>query len=196
MRRDTKEAWPSLVSHTTLFLHSLTPVHSVYCLVLFVRGYGWKRLDFDIFLEDRQSGLPLLQRFLHCSAEGSELDCFENSEVADLSPWGDEFVAASRSCSAVIAAVVSSTLRTRRERESDLSLSFCILRNDWEKSFENFDLIEEELIRQRSFDCNCLQSSSRMRLRKFDLLAVLIQWRTRTRQLDTCCDCTGSSWSA
>ena len=41
------------------------------CLVLFVLGYGWKRLDFDIFLEDRQSGLPPLQRFLHCSAEGS-----------------------------------------------------------------------------------------------------------------------------
>jgi hypothetical protein len=36
-----------------------------------VLGYGWKRLDFDIFLEDRQSGLPPLQRFLHCSAEGS-----------------------------------------------------------------------------------------------------------------------------
>jgi hypothetical protein len=32
-------------------------------------GYGWKRLDFDIFLEDRQSGLPPLQRFLHCSVE-------------------------------------------------------------------------------------------------------------------------------
>jgi hypothetical protein len=73
-----------------------------------------------------------------------ELACFENSEVADLSPWGDELAASSRSCSAVIAAVVSSTLRIRRERESDLSLSFCILRNDWEKSFENFGLIQEE----------------------------------------------------
>ena len=49
MRRETKEAWPSVVSLTTLFLHSLTPVHSVSSLVLFVLGYGWKRLDFDIF---------------------------------------------------------------------------------------------------------------------------------------------------
>jgi hypothetical protein len=70
---------------------------------------------------------------------------FENSEVADLSPWGGEFATSSRSCSAVIAAVVSSTLRTRRERELDLFLSFCILRNDWKKSFESFDLIQEEL---------------------------------------------------
>jgi hypothetical protein len=46
----TKEAWPSLVSHTTLFLRSLTPVYSVSSFVLFVLGYGWKRLDFDMHL--------------------------------------------------------------------------------------------------------------------------------------------------
>ncbi len=45
----------------------------------------------------------------------------------------------------MIAAVVSSTLGIRRERELDLFLSFCILRDDWKKSFENFDLIREEL---------------------------------------------------
>ena len=33
----------------------------VSCLVC--TGVGWKCLDFDIFLEDRQSGLPPLQRF-------------------------------------------------------------------------------------------------------------------------------------
>jgi hypothetical protein len=43
------------------------------------------------------------------------------------------------------AAVVSSTLRSRREREVELFLLFCISRNDWEKSFVNFDLIQEEL---------------------------------------------------
>ncbi len=74
-----------------------------------------------------------------------ELDWFDDSKVADLSPWGNESAVSSRSCSAVIAAMVSSTLRTRRERELDLFLSFCILRNDWKKSFENFDLIQEEL---------------------------------------------------
>lgn len=42
----------------------------VSCLVC--TGVGWLRLDFDIFLEDRQSGLPPLQRFQHCSAEGSK----------------------------------------------------------------------------------------------------------------------------
>ncbi len=49
MREETKEVWPFLVSHTTLFLHSYsyTPVHSVYCLVYCCTGYGWKRLEFD-----------------------------------------------------------------------------------------------------------------------------------------------------
>ncbi len=78
-----------------------------------------------------------------------ELDWFDVSRVANLLPWGNELAVSSRSCSAsasaVIAAVVSSTLGALRERGSDLFLSFCILRNDWEKSFENFGLIQEEL---------------------------------------------------
>jgi hypothetical protein len=103
-----------------------------------------------------------------------ELDWFDVSKVADLSPWGNKFAVSSRSCSAVIAAVVSSTLGTRRERELDLFLSFYISRNDWKKSFENFDLIQEELDKGLSIN-NCLQSSSRTRLRKCDLLTDLIQ---------------------
>ncbi len=47
MRKETNEALPSLVSHTTLFLHSLTPVHSVPSLVCCCTRSGWKRLDFD-----------------------------------------------------------------------------------------------------------------------------------------------------
>jgi hypothetical protein len=47
MRRETKEAWPSVVSLTILFLHSLTPVHSVPSLVCCCTRSGWKRLDFD-----------------------------------------------------------------------------------------------------------------------------------------------------
>ena len=103
-----------------------------------------------------------------------ELDWFDDSTLADLSPWGNEFALSSRSCSAVIAAVVSSTLGIRLERESDLSLSFCILRNDWEKSFENFGLIQEELDKGLLI-ASCLQSSSRTRLRKCNLLSDLIQ---------------------
>jgi hypothetical protein len=44
--------------HFTNSLSSLRSVYCVYRLVLLVLGYGWKCLDFDIFLEDRQSGLP------------------------------------------------------------------------------------------------------------------------------------------
>jgi hypothetical protein len=50
MREETKEAWPSLVSLATLFLHSLTPTHSVpslvYCLYR-VWLEAPSRLDFD-----------------------------------------------------------------------------------------------------------------------------------------------------
>jgi hypothetical protein len=74
------------------------------------------------------------------------MDWFNDSKVADLSLWGNnDSAASSRSCSAVIAAVVSSTLGTRWERVLEFFLSFWILRNDWKKSFENFDLIQEEL---------------------------------------------------
>ena len=49
----------------TLSLSSIFPTQQstsiVSCLVC--TGVGWLRLDFDIFLEDRQSGLPPLQRF-------------------------------------------------------------------------------------------------------------------------------------
>ncbi len=38
LMRETKEAWPSVVSLTTLFLHSLTPVHSVSSLVCCCTG--------------------------------------------------------------------------------------------------------------------------------------------------------------
>ena len=94
-----------------------------------------------------------------------ELDWFNDSKIADLSLWGNDSAASSRSCSAVIAAVVSSTLGTRRERVLGLFLSFCILRNDWEKSFENFGLIQDELDKGLLI-ANCLQSSSRTRLRE------------------------------
>jgi hypothetical protein len=73
MREETKKRdlhFPCLY-HITLFLLSYHLLSSLLVSVC-VLGYGWKRLDFDIFLEDRQSGLPPLQRFLHCSAEGSE----------------------------------------------------------------------------------------------------------------------------
>ncbi len=66
------------------------------------------------------------------------------------------------------------SIRTWRGREVDFFLSFCILRNDWKKSFENFNLIQEELDKGLSID-NCLQSSSRTTLRKCDLLTDLIQ---------------------
>jgi hypothetical protein len=59
-----------------------------------------------------------------------ELDWFDDSKVADLSPWGNDSAVSSRSCSAVIAAVVSSTLGTRWEQGLEFFLSFCILRND------------------------------------------------------------------
>ncbi len=59
-----------------------------------------------------------------------ELDWFNDSKVADLSLWGNDSAASSRFCSAVIAAVVSSTLGTLRERGLEFFLSFCILRND------------------------------------------------------------------
>ena len=48
---------------TILLSLLLTSVYSVHCLVYCCTGVGWKCLDFDIFLEDRQSGLPPLQRF-------------------------------------------------------------------------------------------------------------------------------------
>ena len=38
LRRETKGAWPPVVSLTTLFLHSLTPVHSVSSLVCCCTG--------------------------------------------------------------------------------------------------------------------------------------------------------------
>ncbi len=47
MREETKEAWPSLVSHTHLFLSFLLSLSSLLVSVC-VLGYGWKRLDFDI----------------------------------------------------------------------------------------------------------------------------------------------------
>ena len=102
-----------------------------------------------------------------------ELDWFCDFKVVDLLR-DNESTAPSRSCSAVIAAVVSSTLGTRRERELDLFLSFCILRNDWKKSFENFDLIQEELDKGLLF-VNYRQASPRTRLRKCNLLPDLIQ---------------------
>ncbi len=43
---------------TSLHLSTVYIVLSIVCT-----GVGWKCLDFDIFLEDRQSGLPPLQRF-------------------------------------------------------------------------------------------------------------------------------------
>jgi hypothetical protein len=43
-----------------------------------------------------------------------ELDCIDNSKAVDSSLWSND--SAARSCSAVIAAVVSSTLGTLRER--------------------------------------------------------------------------------
>ena len=52
---------------TSSHLFTVSIVLSIVCT-----GVGWKCLDFDIFLEDRQSGLPPLQRFQHCSAEGSK----------------------------------------------------------------------------------------------------------------------------
>jgi len=58
------------LTHTSFFFP--TTYRLFYLCLSCVLGYGWKRLDFDIFLEDRQSGLPPLQRFLHCSAEGSQ----------------------------------------------------------------------------------------------------------------------------
>ena len=75
---------------------------------------------------------------------------------------------------AVIAAVVSSTLRTLREQVLRFFLSFCIMRNDWEKSLENLDLIQEEL-EKGLLIANSLRSSSRTRLRKCNLLTDLIQ---------------------
>jgi hypothetical protein len=110
-----------------------------------------------------------------------ELDWFNDSKVADLSLWGNESAASSRSCSAVIAAVISSTLGTRREREVEFLLSFCILRNDWENSFENFDLIQEELDKGLLF-ANCFQSISRTRLRKCNLLTDLIRFNEGPEQ--------------
>ncbi len=103
-----------------------------------------------------------------------ELDCFDNSKAVDSVLWGNDSAAFSCSCSAMIAAVVSSTLGTLRERVLRFFLSFCIVRNDWEKSFENFDLIQEE-IEKRLLIANCLLSSSRTRLKKFNLLTDLIQ---------------------
>ena len=49
LRRETKEACPSVVSLTTLFLHSLTPVHSVSSLVCCCTGVRLERkcLDFN-----------------------------------------------------------------------------------------------------------------------------------------------------
>ncbi len=58
--------------HWANFQCAIKGKYTVLCLVLFVLGYGWKCLDFDIFFEDRESGLPPLQRFPHCSAEGSK----------------------------------------------------------------------------------------------------------------------------
>jgi hypothetical protein len=73
-----------------------------------------------------------------------ELDCFDDSKAADSSLWGNDSATFSRPCSAVIAAVVSSTLGNLRELVLRFFLSFCIVRNDWEKSFENFDLIQKD----------------------------------------------------
>ena len=58
----------------SLSLSSIFPTQQSTSIVsrLVCTGVGWLRLDFDIFLEDRQSGLPPLQRFQHCSAEGSK----------------------------------------------------------------------------------------------------------------------------
>ena len=48
--------------NTSFFIPNISSQCLLSCL-LFVLGYGWKCLDFDIFLEERQSGLPPLQRF-------------------------------------------------------------------------------------------------------------------------------------
>ena len=118
--------------------------------------------------------LSMLERSWDLSMFSEELDWFDDSKAADASPWGNDFAASSRSCSAAIAAVVFSTLGTRRERVLRFFLLFCILRNNWEKSFQNFGLIQEELDKGILI-ANCLQSSSRTRLRKCNLLTDLIQ---------------------
>jgi hypothetical protein len=101
-----------------------------------------------------------------------ELDFFEDSKAVNSSLWGNDSAVFSRSCFAVIAAVVSSTLGILVLR---FFLSFCIVRNDWEKSFENFDLVQEELEKGLLIAKQLFRSSSRTRLKKCNLLTDLIQ---------------------
>ena len=68
-KRSVSFVSPNTLSPIFLFL---TQQSTAYCVLSCLYRVRWKCLDFDIFLEDRQSGLPPFQRFLHCSAEGSE----------------------------------------------------------------------------------------------------------------------------
>ncbi len=57
MRRGTREAcFFSRLSHTSFFFP--TTYRVFYLCLSCVLGYGWKRLDFDIFLEDRPTTSP------------------------------------------------------------------------------------------------------------------------------------------
>ncbi len=60
MRRKGNEVCPSFLSQLS---HLLSLTHSLsYIVSSLVRTWvSWKCLDFDIFLEDRQSGLPPFQ---------------------------------------------------------------------------------------------------------------------------------------
>ena len=64
MKEEEKRAVSRVLSqHNPSFLLPNICSQCLLSCLLFVLGYGWKCLDFDIFLEDRQSGLPPLQRF-------------------------------------------------------------------------------------------------------------------------------------